>query len=205
MRAIKINTRAWVSFQFIDRVIHHRKAIGSDSRRIGIGRLAPLVVRIGYPCVAISKGVVPWDDTKTIRLKQDNSLIVTNARCKTVDPSLIFGDRCCSTRAVLRTVAERDVVRNQNRNLPLVSGALNRVSNILHHSFRSALCEPNSLWRSNHLFDEIGIRLLATGCEISNLIERTMIRLRNIELRVGIETCLWQCRSGHRRRYNDHC
>src|SRR6266498_3935633 len=164
MARIKINGRVRVVQQCVGRIVNET-----------------------YPAIGIRLTTIGWHQGESIRLEDDNRFIVTQPCDETANPGFVSITCWSATGRVLRAVAARNVVNNQYRNCALVGRTLNGAPNILLHGLGSTAGEPDRLRHPYHLLDEFSIFLITTGCEVSDLFNRTVIWLGNVELGVGIE------------------
>ena len=113
VRAVEVDLRSRLGLQRVHRVVQHREPIRSSRRRIGLRGLAPLQ-RVA---VGAAIRVVPGDDPEAVRFEDDDCLPLADAGGEGIDPGLVLGDSRRSSGAELSAVAERDVVRDEDRHV----------------------------------------------------------------------------------------
>ena len=112
-----------------------------------------------------------------------------------LDPCLVLVDGCGATGRELGTVAERDVVGDEDGRRALARGPLHGRPDGPLDLGGGAEREPDGLRRLDHAADEVGVALAARRREGSDLFDRAVVRLGNVERRVGIHGSWRRARS----------
>ena len=85
---------------------------------------------------------VPGYDAQAIRFENDDGLTLADAGGETLDPRKISRAVRRTAGRIERTVPERNVVRNKNRNLPRSRSTIDDVANLGFHQVGRPTGEP---------------------------------------------------------------